>query len=503
MSAGNTNGADRDDNNQTKNDAIGRELDELAARHGASKTRMKNILRPKHAREEFVDDSIFCQFARAVCQANCVWRKELLEAWAVALFVHAHFPGHINRFVDCASGHGLLAWAILVLQLLDGSNNNNSDDGAENDTTNYNNKTAICVDVNMPKAADIVAAAMVEHFPQLEHCVDYVEAKLETIIPSSSTMIVGVHCCALLSDKVVTLALTANAPLILVPCCHSKKSLTANAEKALLKTKGFNVTEYIDQKRMNSLRAAHFEVQDAILPCVIPPKNKIIIAIPSSLTATATFESSASSSSSEITPTCQPCTPSQEQQQQQAAEYYQTEGTNPQIPSLPLPPLIEPDRISWIPAKQRIAIPVADTLDDREVVKELAGRAASHQRMKAPPPSIGFSMFLPPDKVEVATAEFVHATLFASPSNAANTSSSTIRVEDKQLRKKPVPSKYKKITKTFLIHYPEDMDLEQAKAIHLEACEKLSQVIDGAVPRYTEPGGGGGSGSNGSKNRKV
>lgn len=58
----------------------------------------RKILQHRHIREEFsVDDSLFYRFARVVCDADRIPRKELFEAWAMALKVHENFP-NIVRF---------------------------------------------------------------------------------------------------------------------------------------------------------------------------------------------------------------------------------------------------------------------------------------------------------------------------------------------------------------------------------------------------------------------
>ena len=50
---------------------------------------------------------------RAVCEAGCLPRKELFEAWEMARRVRRRFRG--GRIVDLAGGHGLLAQVLLLL----------------------------------------------------------------------------------------------------------------------------------------------------------------------------------------------------------------------------------------------------------------------------------------------------------------------------------------------------------------------------------------------------
>ena len=61
----------------------------------------------------FPDDTLFDRVGRAVCHAGCLPRKELYEAWEMARRVRRLFRG--GRIVDLASGHGLLAQIMLLL----------------------------------------------------------------------------------------------------------------------------------------------------------------------------------------------------------------------------------------------------------------------------------------------------------------------------------------------------------------------------------------------------
>jgi hypothetical protein len=72
----------------------------------------RNRLNQRHL-PLFPGDTLFDRIARAVCRAGCLPRKELYEAWEVARRVHRRFRG--GRVVDLASGHGLLAQILLLL----------------------------------------------------------------------------------------------------------------------------------------------------------------------------------------------------------------------------------------------------------------------------------------------------------------------------------------------------------------------------------------------------
>jgi hypothetical protein len=66
-----------------------------------------------HDLGRFPTNSLFDRIGRAVCEAGCLPRKELYEAWEVARRARRRFRG--GRVVDLAGGHGLLAHIMLLL----------------------------------------------------------------------------------------------------------------------------------------------------------------------------------------------------------------------------------------------------------------------------------------------------------------------------------------------------------------------------------------------------
>src|SRR5688500_4951081 len=67
----------------------------------------------QHDLDRFQGDTLFDRIARATCEAGCLPRKELYEAWEVARRVRRVFRG--GRIVDLAAGHGLLGQILLIL----------------------------------------------------------------------------------------------------------------------------------------------------------------------------------------------------------------------------------------------------------------------------------------------------------------------------------------------------------------------------------------------------
>lgn len=293
-------------------DQIDDELNTLALRHGmipsadddlnddlASRTtskRWKHKLEHRHAASEFTpllpDNAspslqLFYRFARAVCRVGRIPRKELFETWTMALFVHQAFPD-AQRIADLASGQGLLAWALLALA--DQQQQQCCKNGEEATTTPM--LSVVCIDRQRPKAVDLMRSAMLEEWPHFENSWDFVQGQVESVMADSSTLIVGIHACSTLSDTILEIAIQGCAPLALVPCCHSKKCLKGQLPHQYARAKTNTVgleelpvglmqlADFIDGMRKQKLEDAGYHVQEALIPKVFTPKNRILLARP-------------------------------------------------------------------------------------------------------------------------------------------------------------------------------------------------------------------------------
>ena len=78
----------------------------------------------------------------------------------------------------------------------------------------------VCIDRRLPPSAELLQTAILEHWPQLDSRFAFVEGELHQIVPHSSCVLVSVHACGSLSDAMVRIAIEAQAPIALVPCCH-------------------------------------------------------------------------------------------------------------------------------------------------------------------------------------------------------------------------------------------------------------------------------------------
>ncbi len=213
---------------------------------------LRSVLTP-YDLGRFAGDTLFDRLARALCEAECVPRKELYESWEVARRVRRRFRG--GRVVDLACGHGLLAHVMLLLD----------------DTS----PRAIGADLRLPPSAAPIAGALVRGWPRLAGRVTLEARALEEVELDEDDLVVSAHACGGLTDEVLARAIEARAKVAVLPCCHDAKrndlgGLTGWMDASLA----------IDVTRVARLRAAGYEVRTERIPAAITAKHRLLIAAP-------------------------------------------------------------------------------------------------------------------------------------------------------------------------------------------------------------------------------
>jgi len=203
--------------------------------------------------EQFEGETLFARLARTVCEAECLPRKELFEAWETCKRVRRRIRG--GPVVDVAAGHGLVAFVMLLL-----------DDSSPE---------AICIDRARPLSFGRLEAALVDRWPRLDGRVRYLESDLQDAeLPPDSTLI-GVHACGPLTDRVLDRAIEGRHRVAVLPCCHSVDRCDSGRLAGWLP-----VGVAVDATRAARLRAAGFAVHTALIPEDITPENRLLMGVP-------------------------------------------------------------------------------------------------------------------------------------------------------------------------------------------------------------------------------
>ena len=206
-----------------------------------------------HDLGRFPGSTLFDKFARAVCRAGCLPRKELYEAWEVARRIRRRLRG--GRIVDVAGGHGLLAHALLLLD----------------DTS----PSGIVADPSIPPSARALHAAIVADWPRLADRIGFEPASIDTIEVDPGDLVVSSHACGDLTDRVIARAVEARARVAVLPCCHDAATCDAGPLSGWL-----DADLAIDVMRAARLEARGYHVHTLLIPPSITPKNRLLIATP-------------------------------------------------------------------------------------------------------------------------------------------------------------------------------------------------------------------------------
>jgi len=204
----------------------------------------------RHTARLFVGETLFDRLARTVCNAECLPRKELFEAWETAKRIRRRFRG--RPVVELCAGHGLLAHALLLL-----------DDSIPD---------AICVDAVRPPSAAKIHAALVERWPRLEGRLRYVEADLGSVPIPPAALVVSVHACGVLTDRVLDRAIAAQAHVAVLPCCHALDKCDDGGLRGWL-----SGPLAVDVTRAERLRSHGYRLRAQTIPADITPHNRLLL----------------------------------------------------------------------------------------------------------------------------------------------------------------------------------------------------------------------------------
>ena len=198
-------------------------------------------------------DTLFDNLARAVCEAECLPRKELFESWETARRIRRKIRG--GPILELAAGHGLLS-AILIL--LD-------------DTS----PTATCVDINKPLSHERLMEVLCKHWPRLKGRIEYLQQPISKTTASKDMLVASVHGCGSITDQVLDLAIDHRCKVAVLPCCHDLRKNDCGSLRGWL-----DGPLAVDVTRVARLKAAGFDVLTTNIPGDITPKNRLLLGWP-------------------------------------------------------------------------------------------------------------------------------------------------------------------------------------------------------------------------------
>ncbi len=203
--------------------------------------------------DRFPSDTLFDRLARVVCQAGCLPRKELYEAWEVGRRVRRLFRG--GRVLDLGGGHGLLAHVMLLL-----------DDSSP---------TALVIDKTLPSSTAKLHDVLVEAWPRLSGRIGFVAGTMDDVEILDTDIVVSSHACGVLTDRVLDRAVGARARVAVLPCCHNLDSGNDGGLSGWV-----DGAAAIDIVRAMRLAEQGYRIWTQAIPAKITPKNRLLLGAP-------------------------------------------------------------------------------------------------------------------------------------------------------------------------------------------------------------------------------
>src|SRR5918995_3339764 len=207
----------------------------------------------RHDLARFPDDTLFDRLGRAVCQAGCLPRKELYEAWEMGRRVRRLFRG--GRVLDLGGGHGLLAQVMLLL-----------DDSST---------SALVVDKSIPASSTKLHEVLAAAWPRLSGRIEFVSSTIDDIDILDTDIVVSSHACGALTDRVLDRAAAARARVAVMPCCHN---LDSGEDGGL--SGWVDGAAAIDIVRAVRLTQQGYRIWTQAIPKEITPKNRLLLGAP-------------------------------------------------------------------------------------------------------------------------------------------------------------------------------------------------------------------------------
>ena len=203
-----------------------------------------------HDLPRFAEPTLFHRVARALCELDCLPRRELFESWEVARRARRRLRG--RRVVDLACGHGLIGQLMLLL-----------DPALE---------AVLAVDTRLPPSAAKITARLAVEWPRLVGKVELVEQPLRQTVLRPDDVVVSCHACGRLTDQVLDLAIGSRVPVDVLPCCQSEALGAAGGLDGWIDN-----ALAIDVTRAHRLRAAGYRVHTQLLPPTLTAKNRLLL----------------------------------------------------------------------------------------------------------------------------------------------------------------------------------------------------------------------------------
>ncbi len=202
----------------------------------------------------FSGDTLVARLARALLVSEAVPFKEVLENFE--FFEHVRRYVRAPTVVDACCGHGLAGLLYAV---------------HHRDVAHVR-----LVDQRRPESAMRCLEALEGVAPWIRDKVQFETIPLEAVAVDGQSAVIGVHACGRATDSLLDIALAAQVPVAVMPCCYPDAALPGPPTLGA----ALGVSVATDVYRTYRLDQAGYRVRWSAIPEAITPMNRILCAWP-------------------------------------------------------------------------------------------------------------------------------------------------------------------------------------------------------------------------------
>ena len=134
---------------------------------------------------------------------------------------------------------------------------------------------ATLIDQHKPSSYERIREHLAVRFPYVKVRTRFIEGKIQDAVDiPPGALVVGVHACGALTDRVVETAAAAGADFAVVPCCEAKRLLPLEVRR---ETPPGCVPQAVAEMRLARWRGMGYAVEERALPEAVTGRGRIFI----------------------------------------------------------------------------------------------------------------------------------------------------------------------------------------------------------------------------------
>lgn len=129
----------------------------------------------------------------------------------------------------------------------------------------------------IPPSRDGILERLAVDHPWLKTKARVIEAPLGDVLPPRDALLVGIHACGTLTDRLAEMARRVHAPFAVVPCCEERTQLPKELRGSVPSEA---IADSVNALRLERWRSWGYALEERALPARVTGRNRIFVAAP-------------------------------------------------------------------------------------------------------------------------------------------------------------------------------------------------------------------------------